>query len=183
MKPEDSIASLKETLEGVSGIAVQQQLLIHNGRELQSRYTKLPAAVDINQMVISCIHFSICRSQGMTARSRQVQKCGVSAPNVCVLDLDMCQLYVCSSTMAASSVQEQDLVVLARRPPAQASQQPQQQQATTAAADPLQARMQQAMRTRPDGSLENPQARILGSNKMKLQAMALAVCAAIRRHS
>ena len=48
VKPEDSVASLKETLEGVSGIAVQQQMLIHNGRDLQSRCTKLPAAVDIS---------------------------------------------------------------------------------------------------------------------------------------
>ena len=37
VKPEDSVASLKETLEGVSGIPVQQQLLIHNGKELASR--------------------------------------------------------------------------------------------------------------------------------------------------
>ncbi|CAL5223189.1 g5664 [Coccomyxa viridis] len=95
IKPEDSVASLKETLEGVSGIPVQQQLLIHNGKELAS-----------------------------------------------------------SSTMAASSVQEQDLIVLGRRP--QAPQQ-QQQQAASSAADPQQARMQAAMRTRPDGSLENVQ--------------------------
>ena len=61
----------------------------------------------------------------------------------------------CSSTMAASSVQEQDLIVLGRRP--QAPQQPQ-QQAASSAADPQQARMQAAMRTRPDGSLENVQA-------------------------
>ena len=48
VKPEDSVASLKETLKGLSGIAVQQQMLIHNGRDLQSRCTKLPAAVDIS---------------------------------------------------------------------------------------------------------------------------------------
>ena len=64
-------------------------------------------------------------------------------------------LRLCSSTMAASSVQEQDLIVLGRRP--QVPQQPQ-QQAASSAADPQQARMQAAMRTRPDGSLENVQA-------------------------
>ncbi len=37
MKPEDSVSSLKEMLEGVSGIPVQHQLLIHNGKELASR--------------------------------------------------------------------------------------------------------------------------------------------------
>lgn len=57
--------------------------------------------------------------------------------------------------MAASSVQEQDLIVLGRRP--QVPQQPQ-QQAASSAVDPQQARMQAAMRTRPDGSLENVQA-------------------------
>ena len=68
--------------------------------------------------------------------------------------------YACSSTMAASSVQDQDLIVLGRRP--QASQQaPQQQAGRSAAADPLQARMQQAMRSRPDGSLEDIQAGLL----------------------
>ncbi|CAK0784745.1 hypothetical protein CVIRNUC_007949 [Coccomyxa viridis] len=99
VKPEDTVASLQETLEGVSGIPARQQLLVHNGKELTA-----------------------------------------------------------SSTMAASSVQDQDLIVLGRRP--QASQQtPQQQQAgRAAAADPLQARMQQAMRSRPDGSLEDIQA-------------------------
>jgi len=61
----------------------------------------------------------------------------------------------CSSTMAASGVQEQDLIVLGRRP--QGSRQPQQQSASSAA-DSQQARMQAAMRTRPDGSLENVQA-------------------------
>lgn len=61
--------------------------------------------------------------------------------------------------MAASSVQEQDLIVLERRT-VQAPQQSQ-QQANSSAADPLQARIQQAMRTRPDGSLENAQASIL----------------------
>ena len=66
----------------------------------------------------------------------------------------------CSSTMAASSVQEQDLIVLGRRP--QAPQQPQ-QQAASSAADPQQARMQAAMRTRPDGSLENVQASLSNS--------------------
>ncbi len=60
--------------------------------------------------------------------------------------------------MAASSVQEQDLIVLGRRP--QAPQQ-QQQQAASSAADPQQARMQAAMRTRPDGSLENVQASLM----------------------
>ena len=55
VKPEDSVASLKETLEGVSGIAVQQQMLIHNGRELQSRCTKLPAAVDAHQTPSLCV--------------------------------------------------------------------------------------------------------------------------------
>lgn len=55
VNPEDSVASLKETLEGVSGIAVQQQMLIHNGRELQSRCTKLPAAVDIHQTPSLCV--------------------------------------------------------------------------------------------------------------------------------
>ena len=65
---------------------------------------------------------------------------------------------LCSSTMAASSVQEQDLIVLGRRP--QAPQQPQ-QQAASSAADPQQARMQAAMRTRPDGSLENVQASLV----------------------
>ena len=66
-------------------------------------------------------------------------------------------LYACSSTMAASTVQDQDLIVLARRP--QASQRgPPQEAGRSAAADPLQARMQQAMRSRPDGSLEDVQA-------------------------
>ena len=59
--------------------------------------------------------------------------------------------------MAATSVQDQDLIVLGRRP--QASQEaPQQQAGRSAAADPLQARMQQAMRARPDGSLVDIQA-------------------------
>ena len=70
----------------------------------------------------------------------------------------MYDLLLCSSTMAASSVQEQDLIVLGRRP--QAPQQPQ-QQAASSAADPQQARMQAAMRTRPDGSLENVQASLI----------------------
>ena len=78
-----------------------------------------------------------------------------------MIQRDESALYACSSTMAASSVQDQDLIVLGRRP--QASQQaPQQQQAgRSAAADPLQARMQQAMRSRPDGSLEDIQAGLL----------------------
>lgn len=40
VKPEDSVASLKETLEGVSGIPNQQQMLIYNGKELTSRYVR-----------------------------------------------------------------------------------------------------------------------------------------------
>ena len=75
-----------------------------------------------------------------------------------IIHRDESVLYACSSTMAASSVQDQDLIVLGRRPQA-AQQAPQQQQAgRSAAADPLQARMQQAMRSRPDGSLEDIQA-------------------------
>ena len=85
------------------------------------------------------------------------------------------RMHIRSSTMAASSVQEQDLIVLGRRP--QAPQQPQ-QQAASSAADPQQARMQAAMRTRPDGSLENVQA----SPLQYLAKMPLILGAAHLRH-
>ena len=41
------MSSLMETLEGVSGIPVQQQMLYHNGRELTSRCVGRTASLDV----------------------------------------------------------------------------------------------------------------------------------------
>lgn len=50
VKAEDSVASIKETLEGVSGIPVQHQLLIHDGKELASRCVK--CSVSVTRIVV-----------------------------------------------------------------------------------------------------------------------------------